>query len=110
MPTILKAADNGMTVLVPDTLTSGEVDAIRLIVYHGATTCRGDWARDVFALEGKLKSLLRAADRLNSAADKANSASRVASDAGENWPKEANKLVSEALDFYRALSRTVNTD
>lgn len=55
---ILKS-ENGMSVPIPETLTDNQIQAIQMVLYHGASTCSPKWSSAVFAREDAVKSSLR---------------------------------------------------
>ena len=55
---ILKS-ENGMSVPIPETLTDNQIQAIQMVLYHGAATCKPEWVRGVSAREDAVKSSLR---------------------------------------------------
>lgn len=53
------ASAGGYSVLIPKDVTDTQVDAIRMVLYHGATTCSQEWA----AFISRKDDALRSADR-----------------------------------------------
>lgn len=52
-------SQNGYSVEIPQSITDAQIDAIRMVLHHGATTCHPAWAAKVSHRDDALRGAER---------------------------------------------------